>query len=643
MCKSYLFVGCGELIVDKIYKKKEDSFNLIKQEGGGTVSNILANLSYNNQEAILVGTCGNDQEADIAINSLNKLNIDTNYINKTKQKTNCINIIIPEGDVSDNSVKHSIINPITNDITYKNKTLKYIKFSEQILSRNKVFIFDRLNSQNLDIIKNKSGINDMFSIDIGHRGIIRFLSSDYIKSFLDKMSYVQVNIKSLKMLLNKFNVENEEELFSLINTEVLTITKASEGSKTLYRDKNKETHDFNYKAISTNVIDTSGAGDAFFSVMLKNIASIKSDNINIDKENIECFVKEASEYAIKAIAYVGARGHINIKASNRMEYNYNKIFERVSEAHEFNKYDMFKERFDKLSGNILVVGTGGSYVVTQYIKEILSDDQDKFVVCMKPRDALFENVKKYDHVIIITYSGKTPELIKVFNKYKKYKNIKEILVITRAKESDIIGKWNPRGCDKIISYYSTLPREKSFISISATIIPISYMFRYKNKYSYDIFITEFNRIIKKYSNENNFLNLTNIEENIHIVSSKETVCSAVLLESIFIESGIANVVIHEKKDLSHGRVTIFDKEFKQTVIYLCNNVVRYDNVLIEYLKHYKNIKMIMLNERITDKFEMLIEVFYFCKHVANINNIDLSKIKYFPDVRKIYSYNSKLI
>ena len=61
-----LFLSHGDIIIDKIY---DDSFHLLKQDGGGCNWNDLYNLSILGETCYAIGSNGNDSEGEIAIQS----------------------------------------------------------------------------------------------------------------------------------------------------------------------------------------------------------------------------------------------------------------------------------------------------------------------------------------------------------------------------------------------------------------------------------------------------------------------------------------------------------------------------------------------------------------------------------------------
>ena len=69
-------VSIGDLVTDYYYKNEK----FLGINGGMTSHNIIANLAKMGINTAVFGTCGNDMQGEIAIKSLEKLDVDTNNI-----------------------------------------------------------------------------------------------------------------------------------------------------------------------------------------------------------------------------------------------------------------------------------------------------------------------------------------------------------------------------------------------------------------------------------------------------------------------------------------------------------------------------------------------------------------------------------
>lgn len=249
--------------------------------------------------------------------------------------------------------------------------------------------------------------------------------------------------------------------------------------------------------------------------------------------------------------------------------------------------------------NILVVGAGGSYPAAIFAKHALHDEmRTPNVEAVTPQTAIrmltqFDHVNngewnpKYDLVIGISYSGKTPD-IKYVSEICEKKGFCFIL-LTGAEKSTLSDIYQESDNFKIISYFNeedTTGKERGMISMVSTLAPIvifddngSYKFISDNqealekgeKFVSDLNIADISKAIKQYPT-------------IHVFYEWDTLPTAADIESKFTEAGIANVVLHEKKNFSHGRYTsLYNQNFA-----LVLNLTRYHKGIGNISKFYKS-------------------------------------------------------
>lgn len=296
---SKIFISHGDIILDEIY---DGDLNLIKQDGGGCNWNDLYNLSLMGEKCYAFGTIGNDEEGKIAVSSLNRANVDTSFIEIEQKSTNIMNIIIPNSKLNDNTVIHSWYSPITNKLT--------MNFSENLpktlpdsLQNNEVYLildkFFPINLEFLHSIKNRK-----VCLDVGHIRFFEHFTRKYLLDFFKNANYIQLNDSVLDLLFERLDVSDEVELFELLDIELLVLTKGKRGAIFLFRDEtNHITSIFKKPEIIVNASDTSGAGDAFFSMVVKEFAYSKK----IDKSFVDKTFALANAASRDIIIQIGSR------------------------------------------------------------------------------------------------------------------------------------------------------------------------------------------------------------------------------------------------------------------------------------------------------------------------------------------------
>ena len=84
----------------------------------------------------------------------------------------------------------------------------------------------------------------------------------------------------------------------------MTITRGEKGATFITNDNL-----YDFKLINKgNVVDSTGAGDAFISSIIKD--TIKND-FNYDGNNLEKWYENSNKLTFKVVSKMGARGHIN--------------------------------------------------------------------------------------------------------------------------------------------------------------------------------------------------------------------------------------------------------------------------------------------------------------------------------------------
>lgn len=252
--------------------------------------------------------------------------------------------------------------------------------------------------------------------------------------------------------------------------------------------------------------------------------------------------------------------------------------EATKEVYQF-LWDIFEAKnYDAMK--IMVVGAGGSYPAAVSVSHSLRDEmRTPDVEAVTPQTALrilsqtdrILNAKhrpKYDVVIGISYSGKTPDIKAVYESCRSREF--PFVLFTGADKETLKEEYFESNFLKIVSYFNaedTTGKERGMISMFSTLAPAvlfdDYVIssdpkeRYYHIYKEDL--EEGEKFVSK-------LNIPKIAKAIkrrpiiHVIYEWRTYAIAADVESKFMESGIASVVLHEKKNFSHGRYTLFYKQ-----------------------------------------------------------------------------------
>lgn len=293
-----VFISHGDIILDKIYN---DNLELIAEDGGGCNWNDLYNLSLMGEECYAVGSIGNDDEGKLAIASLNRAGVNTDNVIIEEKNTNIMNVIIPNKDLEDDSIIHSWYNPITMDFTMHFSKNLPVKLPKELENEEIYVILDKFLPVNLEFINNIK--NKKVCLDIGHIRFFEHFTRQYLLNFFKKADFIQLNENVISLLFERLHVKSLVELFELLNPDLMVLTKGKRGAEYVFRENGEIKVAFETPKIIVDIVDSSGAGDAFFSTTLREYAY--ADKIDLE------FTKKAFELANKSsrevIMQVGSR------------------------------------------------------------------------------------------------------------------------------------------------------------------------------------------------------------------------------------------------------------------------------------------------------------------------------------------------
>ena len=645
-------VSIGDLVLDYYYKNGK----LIGVDGGMSSHNIIANLAKKKISTAVYGVSGNDIQGKIANLSLKKLNVDVSKVLiKDNIKTRCFHVSYDEeGFISKKRC------PKCNEKKWYEESQIDIEYITKNIQNDDILVFDNLNDKNIEIIKN---VSNKKIIDIGQYFEFENLSKeDIINKLNNGFEIINFNERVSNYLLDKLNLKNNIELYNLLKAKLVTITRGENGAIFIYNSKE---YKFNLKD-NDNVIDSSGAGDAF-------ISSIIFDYIKNSYEfNEELFPKwyeKSIKLTSKVVSNFGARGHLNslykIKKIDKVctcenfEYNerrkikrcninINNLESRVINAINSNAYDKLLDiNFDN-SKNYLFIGTGGSFAGASFASTVINDLFGASTYSLYPGDAFYRNNTNIDKAFLFSYSGTTNDIIQSVKDFDK----NNVYVITKGQIQNIVTKAGILK-NNIITYRTSTNKgkERGFLSFEGALAPAAlFMKLYLQKINSDIDINNFikdsmsywSNKVQKEIDKNFIESAINHNKIINVFRGDYSNCASYDLESKLIESGIFNSIIHEKKNFSHGRFINFENMNNKCVIYFKQKTTsKYEEELLDYLGN----KIAIFESKydgLLAEFDLLIASQFIIYQIGKLLDIDVSKPNYTDNAMKIYFYKGQL-
>lgn len=645
-------VSIGDLVLDYYYKNGK----LIGVDGGMSSHNIIANLAKKKISTAVYGVSGNDIQGKIANLSLKKLNVDASKVLiKDNIKTRCFHVSYDEeGFISKKRC------PKCNEKKWYEESQIDIEYITKNIQNDDILVFDNLNDKNIEIIKN---VSNKKIIDIGQYFEFENLSKeDIINKLNNDFEIINFNERVSNYLLDKLNLKNNIELYNLLKAKLVTITRGENGAIFIYNSKE---YKFNLKD-NGNVIDSSGAGDAFLSSIIFDYIK---NNYEFNEELFPKWYEKSIKLTSKVVSNFGARGHLNslykIKKIDKVctcenfEYNerrkikrcninINNLESRVINAINSNAYDKLLDiNFDN-SKSYLFIGTGGSFAGASFASTVINELYGASTYSLYPRDALYRNNINIDKAFLFSYSGTTNDLIQSVKDFNK----NDVYVITKGQTQNIVTKTGILK-NNIITYRTSTNKgkERGFLSFEGALAPAAlFMKLYLQKINSDIDINNFikdsmsywSNKVQKEIDKNFIESAINHNKIINVFRGDYSNCASYDLESKLIESGIFNCIIHEKKNFSHGRFINFENMNNKCVIYFKQKTIsKYEEKLLDYLGN----KIAIFESRydgLLAEFDLLIASQFIIYQIGKLLDIDVSKPNYTDNAMKIYFYKEQL-
>ena len=648
-------VSIGDLVIDYYYK--DNIFLGIN--GGMTSHNIIANLAKMGVSTAVFGACGNDQQGQIAIKSLEKLKVDTkNIMILNDVGTRCFHVSYfdDDGKISFTSKKRC---PFCNNKKWYEESLIDLNNIIKNVNDDDIMVFDNLNSKNQELIDK---VNNKKIIDLGQFYEFEDLSDkEIIKKIKGKFEIINFNERVSKYLITKLSLNNDIDLYNTLKPVFMTITRGEKGATFIY-----DGLEYNYQLSKKEVVvDSTGAGDAFISSIIRD--SIK-ENFIYSPNLFEKWYINSNKLTAKVVSKMGARGHLNSlfkvkkiadkcscdsfkynerKEIKRCNININNLKTRIINAVNSTAYKGIGNIDFNDSSNCLFVGTGGSYAGAFFSAKVVNLIYGCNTYPIYPRDVIYRNNSNINKVILFSYSGTTNDII------TSVKNIdnKNIYIVTKGELQNVVLK---TGISKknVLSYRtsSNKGKERGFLSFEGAVVPATLFLKYyleKTNCNIDIVsfikdsVDNWNKKIEKIVNKE-FIDKLNEHNILNIFRGDYTDSACFDLESKIIESGIFNCLIHEKKNFSHGRFINYENLKNNCSIYFKQkSTSKYEDELLKYLGD--NNTIIESNyDGILAEFDLLIASQFIIYYIGKVMNIDVSKPKYSENAMKIYFYKGDL-
>lgn len=261
----------GELLIDMISSNYEDNIQseTYNKHFGGSPANIVMNIKKLGGNSSIVSCVGKDSLGDFLVNKLNENSISTENIERSDYSTSMV------------VVTKSKNTPIPIFYRGADYNLKYTNNLEEILKNSKIVHFScwpisqKNSRETIEKIINFSksngiliGFDPNYHIDIWektHNGI------EYIKNLIKKVDIIKPSEVDAERIFGNDTPINQIKKFIDLGAKLVIMTLGKDGAIV---SNGKETIEF--QSYAKEVIDTTGAGDAFWSGFYTGITQEKT-------------------------------------------------------------------------------------------------------------------------------------------------------------------------------------------------------------------------------------------------------------------------------------------------------------------------------------------------------------------------------
>ena len=303
-----------------------------------------------------------------------------------------------------------------------------------------------------------------------------------------------------------------------------------------------------------------------------------------------------------------------------MKINFEYLKERVVDSLDNTDLEFIRNELSKLNEPTLFSGVGGSSVVSEFGAKVINAKNGIVSVNSESRDFLYRNNVAFRNVVACSYSGNNYGVELSFLKdLEKY-----LLSNNSFDDKDVT----------YLKYETTIDKERSFISLGATLIPVSILMDYYLSGQYSLMLDCIEESPFDFDLESDVY---------EIFSGYDTSTASKYLESTMVESGIGIPIVHDKYSYCHGRSTLCIN-YNGIAIYYNRNT-EFDRMMLEELKKYYS-RIITIDskfeDQILDDYQMLVQSMYLTKYISEKKSKDLSKVEYSPIVKKLYKYKGQI-
>lgn len=250
----------GEVLIDMISDDYSDSFqcNHYTKYFGGSPANIAMNVKRLGADSAIASAVGKDGLGDFLIKHLEDNNIDTSYVSKVDFSTSMV------------LVTKSTTTPVPIFYRGADYNLPFDSKLESALTNTKIMHFScwpisqKASRATIEkAIEEARKNNVLIGFDPNYHEMIWERDHDgieYIKSLIGKVDIIKPSEVDAERIFGPDTPENQVKKFADLGAKLVIMTLGKDGAIVT-----NGTETITFDTLATEVVDTTGAGDAFWS------------------------------------------------------------------------------------------------------------------------------------------------------------------------------------------------------------------------------------------------------------------------------------------------------------------------------------------------------------------------------------------
>lgn len=297
---NYDILAIGELLIDMTAAEVNNKKMYIPNPGGAP-ANFLTMAQILGLSTCFVGKIGDDYFGKLLKTTLVKQKVSTEGLKTdSRYPTTLAFVHLESGESSFSFYRNK-----TADVMLEKQDINYnlISDSKAIYFGSLAFIEEPLAGATEEFIKRAKNEEKIIFFDVNYRSALWEIADEARDVILKKISFVDViklNEQELHLITREDNLESAILSIKKMNVPLTLITRGSNSTIIIYKDKT-----INIKAYNSKVVDTTGAGDAFFGAVAYGLIKTNKRIDNFNEQELKEIVNFANYVAALSVKKYG--------------------------------------------------------------------------------------------------------------------------------------------------------------------------------------------------------------------------------------------------------------------------------------------------------------------------------------------------